>query len=64
MKAHPVPVWNFSIHVLIKHEAAAIMAKASGDPAVSARVTTARMPSPACTPLMQGEKALTLWSPQ
>lgn len=29
MKAHPVPVWDFSIHVLIKDEAAAIKAKAS-----------------------------------
>lgn len=29
MKAHPVPVWDFFIHGLIKHEAAEIMAKAS-----------------------------------
>lgn len=28
MKAHPVPVWDFSIHGLTKHEAVEIIAKA------------------------------------
>lgn len=47
MKARPVSVWDFSIHVLTKHEAAEIVAKAFCDPAVPAWVTTSRMLPPA-----------------
>lgn len=69
MKAHPLAVWDFSIHVLTKHEAAEMAAKASWDPAASAWITTSRKLSPARSaytyiPLIQGEKALTLWSSQ
>lgn len=47
MEACPVPVSDFSIHLLTKHKAAEIVAKASRDPAVSAWITTPRALSPA-----------------